>query len=65
MPRRFDNYEQLVEAVQVIFPDAVFDEDGTGELFILTGMSEAPNGEILPYKEAREMWANKEKKYNA
>lgn len=59
MPRHFDNYQQLVEAVQEIFPDAVFDEDGTGELFVLTGLAEAPNGEILSHNEAKRLWAEK------
>ncbi len=61
MTRHFDNYESFVNTVLAVFPDAVFDEDGNHELFISTGMGEAPNGEIVPHQEARELWRNKGK----
>ena len=59
MTRRFENYESFVNAVLAVLPDAIFDEDGDHELVIITGMGEAPNGEIVPHREVRAFWRNK------
>ena len=58
MPRYFDNYQEFVDAVFKIFPDAVINEDSLGELVINTGMAETTVG-IVPLEEALEFWADK------
>lgn len=46
----FKNMDNLMKAVLAIFPDAIFEEDGDGEIIVMTGYKGyGKNGQVRIY----------------
>ena len=46
----FKNFDNLMKAVLAIFPDAILEEDGDGEIIVMTGYkSYGKNGQVRIY----------------
>lgn len=48
-------YDELASKILKIIPDAIFDEDETGELIITTGLRVAADDMLVPVNEEEEV----------